>query len=127
MTKLSTKRFVAFASLVSLGWLMWATHSPRIGNLFLTPSILLLTPREHWQREIPWRDLQRLFLGVAAVIATFWGVVASGAITKSFIPPSFDRAMEQFFQNPAVIAVMWLLWLGAGFWQWRKGMPDRGT
>jgi hypothetical protein len=108
----STKRFVAWAVLVSLGWLsfLWI-HG--LAFLFFFPAWFVAMPREGLHRVVPRREL----LWMACILLAFIAVVVA---SKFFTPASTDRALERFFTHPAVIITLWLLCLGLGFRGWRR-------
>jgi hypothetical protein len=108
----STKRFVVWAVLVSLGWLtfFWI-HG--LAFLFFFPAWFVAMPREELHRVVPRREL----LWMACILVAFIVVLVA---SKIFTPASADHALERFFTHPAVIITLWLLCLGLGFRGWRR-------
>ena len=111
---MSTSRviqFVAAALLVSIGCAVLLTNlSVGIATVcFCLPSIVLLR-RSEMSRVVPRREIW-VSIAVLAVIA---GLII---LTNHFIPSS---AGEHLIHQPVVIGALWLAWMAALFWCWRK-------
>ena len=108
----STKRFVIWAVVVSLGWLsfLWIAG---FAGLFFFASWFVAMPQEALHRVVPRREL----LWMTCVLIAF---VAIAAALKIFVAASADSAADRFFRHPAVVISLWLLCLWIGYRGWRR-------
>ena len=112
MNKLSTRRFVISAILLSLGWFLILWNEPFASAFFLAAWFFVF-PREQLHRVVRRREL----LSLVFFLVAFIGVLIA---LKFLVPASGDRALERFLRHPAVVVPLWLLNLGLGYWVWRR-------
>ena len=108
-------RFGVAVLLFTLGCgILYAGSVAGLSPIFFGSAAFFTIERREWKRQVPrseaWKTIALVVVALPAII-----------FLSKLLPDSANKEMEQVIRYPAVIGLLWLMFLWALFRKWRQG------
>ena len=129
--RFSTKQFLTWAFLASLGYGLLAYGPPfaRPIGLFLIFFCSFTAGGEEWIRPIPARELVKMLGGAVLLGLVLVGAKFLTPEVAQLLPAAIVRWIDSIPWRPLLLTPVWFTYIWSGFRSWRKGrclaMPAR--
>jgi hypothetical protein len=115
-------RFVAWMTLMSIGFLSLIWTAGIAGLFFCAANLVFMFPRALRRdvRDVTRRELLMVFCVVIAFVITV-------AALKIFVPALAAHVAARFLRHPAVVISLWLICIWLGYKIWRRKIQNEAS